>query len=251
MKAEDRFTGRVEDYIKYRPHYPDEVYDALLKNNVIQASGVIADIGCGTGISSELFLKQSHTVYGVEPNVEMLNAAVAYLNKYPSFKPVSAGAEQTALKEKSIDAIVCAQAFHWFNNEKTKQEFKKILTPEGYVILMWNDRKTSGNEFLKVYEDFLQMFGTDYKLVDHKQSQQAESLSEFFKGPYSELTLPNAQQLDFQGLKGRVQSSSYMPDSRHADYDFMMYCLKKIFNRYEVNGKITIEYETKIYYGKI
>jgi ubiquinone/menaquinone biosynthesis C-methylase UbiE len=251
MKTEDRFTSRVEDYIKYRPHYPNEVYSALLKAEVITPTSVIADIGCGTGISSELFLKHNHNTFGIEPNKAMLKAAKNYLKSYPSFVPILASAENTSLKERSVDAIICAQAFHWFNNDKSKKEFERIIKPNANVVLIWNDRKTADSGFQKVYEDFLRMFGTDYKIVDHKQVQKTGVLENFFSAPYTELTFPNAQHLDFEGLKGRIHSSSYMPEEGHADYDFMMYCLKKIFNRYEENGKITLEYETKIYYGTI
>jgi len=211
----------------------------------------VADVGCGTGISSRLFLEHAHVVYCIEPNAEMLNAAKSSLYVYSNFCPVQRSAEDTGLPDESVSIIVCAQAFHWFDKEKSKKEFRRILKPGGHVVLMWNDRRTDSSDFLKVYEDFLQMFGTDYKEVNHKNTQQKEVFEEFFGGEYREVCFDNFQLLDFEGLKGRVLSASYMPDASHPDYEFMMYCLKKIFNRYEVDGKVKLEYDTRMYYGTL
>lgn len=249
MQTEDRFTNRVENYIKYRPHYPNAVYDYLLKNNFVTPSSIIADIGCGTGISSELFLKNHHKVFGVDSNQNMLDAATNYLKKHDDFIALHANAENTKLANASIDLIICAQAFHWFDKEKAKTEFKRILKPNGNVLLIWNDRKTNPNDFLKVYEDFIQMFAIDYKTVNHKNIQDKEIFTKFFGEEYEEISFENSQQLDLVGLKGRVLSSSYMPEESHPDFEHMMYCLKKIFQRYQTNEKVNIDYDTRLYIG--
>jgi SAM-dependent methyltransferase len=247
MKAENRFTKRVDSYVKYRPHYPAAVYDWLLENGYIGPDAVIADAGCGTGISSELFLKRGHTVYGIDPNAQMLEAARSYLSQYPSFHAIHAGAEATSLPGNAVHLVLAAQAFHWFDKEAAKTEFKRILKPGGHVALLWNDRRTGSSDFLKVYEDFLQMFGTDYREVDHKNTQQKQVLEDFFGGSFTEAAFENSQLLDLEGLKGRVLSSSYMPDETHPDHEFMMYCLRKIFNRYEKNGTVSIDYDSRLY----
>lgn len=251
MEVKERFSNRVDNYVKYRPHYPNEVYTYLSEKKIITALSVIADIGCGTGISSEVFLKNGHSVIGIEPNENMLNAARNLFENYPAFTPVLSSAEETTLADNSIDLIVCAQAFHWFDKEKTRSEFKRILKPGGKVALLWNDRLTDTTDFLKVYEDFLQMFATDYKKVNHKNVQNKEVFIPFFGGDFEEVSFSNTQHLDMEGLKGRVLSSSYMPDENAPDYEFMMYCLKKIFNRYQVNETISIDYQTKLYTGKL
>ena len=117
---------------------------------------------------------------------------------------------------------------------------------------MWNDRRTDSTDFLKVYEDFLQMFGTDYLKVNHKNTQERSQFDNFFgKENYKEQSFYNYQDVDFEGLKGRVLSSSYMPNEGHKDFDFMIYCLKKIFTRYQENGLVRLDYDTKIYYGQL
>jgi SAM-dependent methyltransferase len=251
----NRFSDRVDNYIKYRPHYPEEVVEFLAKKKIISADSVIADIGSGTGISSELFLKHNYKVIGVEPNKPMRKAAENILKNYLDkklFISVDGKAEGTTLEKNSVDVIICAQAFHWFNNETFKKECKRILKPNGSVVLMWNDRRTDTTDFLKVYEDFLQMFGTDYKEINHKNTQEKSQFDNFFgMGNYTEKSFYNYQDVNFEGLKGRVLSSSYMPNEGHADFDHMIYCLKKIFMRYQENGVVRLDYDTKIYYGQL
>jgi ubiquinone/menaquinone biosynthesis C-methylase UbiE len=228
-----------------------EMFDHLL-SNIISQSSVIADIGSGTGISTEPFLKMGMVVHAVEPNTEMRLAAESMLKSYANFNSVDATAENTGLKDRSVDVIIAGQAFHWFNREKAKQEFKRILKPGGYVVLIWNDRRTDSSDFLRSYEDFLQACGTDYKAVNHKNVQEKEVFDSFFGiGNYTEKWFYNYQDVDFTGLKGRVLSSSYMPNEGHTDYEYMMYCLKKVFARYQQNDRVRLDYDTKIYYGKL
>ncbi|MGZ3865398.1 MAG: class I SAM-dependent methyltransferase [Bacteroidia bacterium] len=247
----NRFSDRVDNYVKYRPTYPAEVYDFLESEKIIFQEWTIADIGSGTGISAEPLLKRGYTVYGVEPNKEMREAAEKILKDFSNFKSIDSTAEATKLENNSINTIIAGQAFHWFDKEKCKAEFKRILKPGGQVVLMWNDRRTDTTDFLKVYEDFLQMFGTDYKEVNHKNTQDKKIFDTFFGNGFTEKDFYNYQDVDFAGLKGRVLSSSYMPGEGHKDYEFMIYTLKKIFMRYQENGKVRLDYDTKIYYGTL
>jgi SAM-dependent methyltransferase len=147
--------------------------------------------------------------------------------------------------------IVAAQAFHWFDSEKTKNEFQRILKPGGFVVLMWNDRRTDSTDFLKAYEDLLQMFGTDYNQVNHRNISD-ERLDAFWgKGNWKMFSEENHQDFNFESLKGRLLSSSYVPGESHPDHAFMLGVLKKIFLRYQENGTVRFEYDTKVYYGTL
>ncbi len=246
-----RFADRVDNYIKYRPHYPQEMFDFLSQGNIISEKSVVADIGSGTGISSEPFLKLNLEVYAVEPNKEMREAAEKLLGDHKNFHSVNASAENTTLKDQSVDVIIAGQAFHWFDKELCKQEFKRILKPNGFVVLLWNDRRTDSTDFLRSYEDFLQACSTDYKEVNHKNTQDKKIFDAFFgQGNYKEKSFYNFQDVDLAGLKGRVLSSSYMPNEGHKDYEHMMYCLKKVFARYQKNNSVRLDYDTKLYCGR-
>jgi SAM-dependent methyltransferase len=247
----ERFSNRVENYVKYRPGYPVELTEHLRNADVWNENAVVADIGSGTGISSEIFLEKGNEVFAVEPNKEMREAAEKILAGKNRFYSIDGTAENTTLQDHSIDLIVAGQAFHWFDVEKTKTEFKRILKPGGNVALMWNDRRTDSTDFLKAYEDLLKMFGTDYMKVNHKNVDEKIFDPFFGKSNWNSFSLENFQDFTFEGLRGRLFSSSYVPAEDHPDSAFMVSVLKKIFARYQENGLVRFEYDTKVFYGKL
>ena len=240
-----RFSSRVENYIKYRPSYPRKIIKFLTEKKILNKNIVIADIGSGTGILSDLFLKNGNRVYGVEPNPDMRKAAEKLLEKYNKFISISGSAEKTGLKESSIDLITAGQAFHWFDVEKTKREFKKILKPNGYVVLIWNNRKKSGDNLSSDYEKFVLKYGTDYKEVRKNE----KNVNEFYE--YNKKVFYNYQELDYDGFKGRLLSTSYIPLEDNPRFNKMLEDLKKIFLTYQKNGTVRLEYNTEVYYGKL
>lgn len=254
MKTTERFSDRVANYVKYRPGYPAEVTEQLRALGLLRAGAVIADIGSGTGISSQLFLDADCEVFGIEPNREMREAGEKMLAAHSRFHSIDASAEATTLPDASVDLVVAGQAFHWFDAEKAKAEFKRILKPGGSVALIWNDRRTDSTDFLKAYEDLLKMFGTDYTKVNHKNVDENIFNAFWGEGNWNMFSVENFQDFTFEGLKGRLFSSSYVPPEDHPDSPFMISVLKKIFLRYQepmTGGKVRFEYDTKVYYGKL
>ncbi len=247
--SKERFSNRVENYIKYRPGYPNEIIDFLTEKINYRSDWKIADIGSGTGILSKLFLENGNKVLGVEPNEEMRKAGEHQLKNYPNFISINGSSENAGIDSDKIDLIVAGQAFHWFNVEKSKKEFKRILYKNGYVILIWNNRKTDSSEFLRNYEELLINHSVDYQLVDHKNVNE-RILNEFFN-EYELKIFNNFQDFDFEGLKGRLLSSSYAPMPGHPKYIPMINQLEVIFNKNKVDGKVKFEYNTELYYGTI
>ncbi len=246
---EQRFSNRVENYVRYRPGYPPEILD-LLKDQVGLAKGaVVADVGSGTGISSEWLLKRGAVVFGVEPNREMRGAAGRLLAGYPDFHSVDGKASATKLAPESMDFIVAAQAFHWFGTPETRAEFSRILKPGGHLVLMWNERKLEATPFLREYEALLQHFGTDYAEVRHEMVN-AEVLGRFFIGEYATHTFQNRQRFDFESLKGRLLSSSYAPAEGHSRHEPMVAGLHRIFDLHQENGQVALEYDTRVHLGR-
>src|SRR5207244_4125864 len=129
---------------------------------------VIADIGSGTGILAEMFLKNGNQVYGVEPNREMREAGERLLGGYPRFTSVEGKAEATPLADSSVDFITAAQALHWFDLDAARTEFRRILNPRGWVVILWNDRRDE-SPFMQAYRQLLLRHSTDYLQVDHKR----------------------------------------------------------------------------------
>ena len=249
-KATIRFSNKVENYIKYRPSYPSEMFDFIKLELNLTSEKVVADIGSGTGISTELFLKNGNRVYAVEPNKEMREAGEKLLSKYENFISINGTSENTMLDDDSIDLISAFQAFHWFDVPKAKKEFKRILKEDSYVLLVWNDRKTNTSEFLKAYEALLQEYSSDYKEVNHKNIAEND-ISLFLDKGYKSKTFENYQLFDFEGIKGRMFSSSYVPDENTKEGQKILLELEKIFNKFNNNNKVKFEYLTEIFFGKL
>ncbi|MDQ3712350.1 MAG: class I SAM-dependent methyltransferase [Acidobacteriota bacterium] len=246
----ERFSNRVENYVKYRPSYPKEVLDLFAAEMNLREDSVVADIGAGTGISAKLFLENGNPVFGVEPNAAMRKAAEEFLRNFPNFKAIDGTAENTNLSDKSVDFVVAAQAFHWFDERKTRKEFKRILKDDGFVVLMWNERQLNATAFLKDYESLLIEFGTDYETVRHENITK-ETLQNFFQTDFSQAIFQNAQTVDFDGLRGRMLSSSYIPSADNARFAEMLKNLKSLFAEHAENGKLDILYDIKVFYGQI
>jgi SAM-dependent methyltransferase len=248
--SKSRFSSRVENYVKYRPHYPDAVVDVLRSEIGFTPDQVVADIGSGTGISCEPFLKNGNTVFAIEPNADMRAAAEKWWGGNPKFHSMDASAEATSLPDRSADLVVAGQAFHWFDVEKAKDEFRRILKPGGHVLLMWNTR-TRDDAFDREYEAYLLKYGADFQTVRHEQIA-AETFSAFFKtGSYKQIRLPNPQTMDLEALKGRMLSSSYMPQEGAANFDEMMRSLRELFDRHQKQGKVVMTYDTELHIGQV
>ncbi|MGA2259968.1 MAG: class I SAM-dependent methyltransferase [Acidobacteriota bacterium] len=248
-RATSRFSKRVENYVRFRPGYPDEILACLAKEAGLTAACTIADIGSGTGMLAKKFLLHGNTVYGVEPNDEMRAAAERLLQGYSGFHSLKGTAEGTTLSTGSIDLIVAGQAFHWFDPDQARAEFIRILRPGGRVALMWNTRKTDTTLFLREYERLLQIFSIDYARVDHRNITE-EILGRFFHG-FQKRVFPNMQQFDFEGLAGRLHSSSYAPLPDHPNFEPMMSELRRIFREHEIGGMVRFDYETELYFGQL
>lgn len=244
-----RFSDRVENYVKYRPHYPKEIIGFLNEECGFDKTKIIADIGSGPGISSENFIATGNTVYAVEPNDDMRLAAEEIFAGSKNFISISGTAEATTLENDSIDFIIAGQAFHWFDKEKCKAEFKRILKKDGYVILIWNE-KTESNDFMKSYYDLIKNFGTDYEKINHSNVND-EIISNFYSPQtFRKKCFLHRHPLDYKGLEGRLLSSSYIP-LKGEIFKSMIAELKDIFDKYNVNGITNMEYETRLYYGKL
>ncbi|MFC5467435.1 class I SAM-dependent methyltransferase [Cohnella suwonensis] len=251
MNSKERFSSRVDKYTKYRPTYPKEAIDYLYEEVDLGESSKVLDVGAGTGIFSRLLLERGTSVTAVEPNADMREVAVSASRGDPNFRAVAGSAEETGMPEHSFDAIVCAQAFHWFDRRASQVEFRRVLKPGGKAILIWNTRVTEGTPFLEGYEKLLHDLGTDYGKVNHRNITR-EMLESFFRpGTLREACFAISQLFDFDGLKGRLQSSSYSPEPGHPNYEPMMKELRKLFDRNEQEGSVSFDYVTEVFWGEV
>lgn len=250
MKSVERFSNRVENYVRYRPGYPPAIVDLLKTECGLDSDSVIADIGSGTGKLAEIFLNNGNVVIGVEPGDEMRVAAESILTGYTKFQSVAGTAEATTLTGSSVDIIVAGQAFHWFDPARSKVECRRILKPNGWVALIWNERQTDSTPFLQAYEKLLLTLGTDYSVIRHENAYEA--IENFF-APQKPRTnwFPNCQKFDFESLKGRLLSSSYTPEPSDPQFGPMISTLEAIFREYQQEGLVQFEYDTRVFYGQL
>lgn len=249
--AKQRFSNRVDDYVRYRPGYPTGVLTFLSENCGLHSRHVIADIGSGTGLLSKLFLDNGNHVYGVEPNAEMYAAGEEFLRKYPNSAGVIGSAEATTLAEHSVDFVAAGQSFHWFDPAASRAEFSRILKPGGWVVVIWNERLLNTTPFLRDYEALLHRFGTDYAKVSDSYPRAEQMRSFFASEDFLSHDLPNLQEFDFAGLSGRLRSSSYAPAADHPNFSQMINELKHVFAAYQHHGKVRFDYHTRIYAGRL
>lgn len=247
----ERFSSRVENYVKYRPGYPAEIVDLLARDHGLVPASVIADVGSGTGFFARIFLDHGCEVIGVEPNREMREAGDRILAAYPRFRSVAGSAEATTLPDASVDFVTAGQAFHWFDRARTRPELARILRPGGKVVLAWNDRKLQGTSFLEAYEGLLQTYGTDYAAVTAAECDDDVVQSFFGEVEVQRYALPSRQVFDFEGLRGRLLSSSYAPAEGHPNHAPMMAALAALFAEHQQGGVVAFEYETRVYCGRL
>lgn len=251
LDPKKRFSNRVEDYVKYRPEYPREIIALLEKEAGFDSQKTIADIGSGTGKLSKLFLDYGNTVFGVEPNDEMRVAAEKAFSGVERFKSVKGSAEDTTLPDHSVDCITVGQAFHWFQVEPTKKEFKRILKPGAPVVLIWNIRDTA-QEVGCAYEQFLLRHSEEYSKIGLESEKRKGPTDEFFgERGFKKATFSNPQKYTFEQLQGLLDSSSYIPRPDHPTYRTMINDLKVLFNRFQRNGTIEMPFRAEVFLGSL
>lgn len=249
--ATERFSDRARDYAAYRPGYPPAVLELLRREIGLRPDWVVADVGSGTGLSSEPFIRNGNLVFAVEPNDAMRRAAEARLGGHARFHSVAGTAEATGLAEHSVDLAVAAQAFHWFDAPAARRELVRVLRPPRWTALMWNTRRTDATAFLREYEQLVLTYGTDYAAVRHESTKVTARTATFFGGPFERRSVYNEQVLDLEGLRGRILSSSYMPAEDDAARAPMLQALETLFDRHQEDGTVRMEYDTEVLLGRL
>jgi SAM-dependent methyltransferase len=225
--------------------------DVLKEKCELSSSSLIVDVGSGTGKLSELFLGNGNQVIGVEPNVEMCGVGRDLLRYYSRFRSVIATAENCALPNQIADFVVVGQAFHWFKPELAQLEFARIVKSKGWVALIWNVRQMSGKAFNEAYEKLCVRYGVNYNplLQGEPNIQTIHDL--FGENGFMQFNFDNQQVFDFDGLKGRLLSSSYIPDEGEKNYTLMIEALEQIYWNNQTDGYVQFNYTTKLFLGQL
>lgn len=250
MRPTERFTSRVADYARYRPGYPAAAIELLKARCGLAPGTVVADLGSGTGILTALLLECGAQVYGVEPNDAMRAAAESVLGGRPGFVSVAGSAESTTLAAHSLDLLVAGQAFHWFELRAARAEALRVVRVGGFAALLWNERPEQPTRFLADYEALLTRHAPEYERITASRADPA-AMREFLGSAMELATFANEQILDFEGLRGRLMSSSYAPEPGQPHHEPLMTGLHALFRRYESGGRIVFPYRTLVYFAQL
>ncbi|MDH3714210.1 MAG: class I SAM-dependent methyltransferase [Gammaproteobacteria bacterium] len=246
-----RFSDRVADYQRYRPGYPAAVFDYLIDRCRLTTADVVVDVGAGTGLSTEPWLTRSFRVQAVEPNAEMRAAAADCLTAYPQLELVDGTAEALPMPDGGAGLITAAQAFHWFESDASRSEFKRVLKPDGHVALIWNERQSDASAFLKGYEKAMQAYASDYSTITHERRSTRRIVEFFAPDEVTEQGFDNTQAFDFEALCGRVWSSSYAPPPDSPNYAPLREQMRQLFDRYASDGNVHFIYRTRVFTGRL
>lgn len=241
----------MESYRLHRPGYPAAVVDLLVRECGLGTQSLIADIAAGTGLLTEIFLARGLQVVAVEPNQQMRDACATLTRQYPQLKCVDGTAEATGLSDHCVDLITVGQAMHWFDLKRARNEFVRVLKPAGWCAVIYNNRRMTGDDFHEGYEQILIEHGTDYANVRDSHLDENRLAAFFNPNDMHTATFENAQELNLEGLMGRVLSSSYMPQPGHPRYEAMSRSVEAHFSQHMTNGHIRMEYDCVVCYGQL
>ncbi|HWB32821.1 MAG TPA: class I SAM-dependent methyltransferase [Acidobacteriaceae bacterium] len=245
-----RFTGKAEDYDRYRQRYPaEEILTRVREWCGLTPDWLVADIGAGTGMVAEIFLSNGNEVIAVEPNEDMLEKMRAIFARPDAMSErlriVRATAEATTLEDGSVDLIAVGRAFHWFDKEKALAEFRRILKPGGsWVTLVAadRDRESKDPEFaeqIAAYEDLLREHGTDYQKI-RSGYRSYESMENFFDGELHQAQVHGLREMDWESFRGQVMSLSISPRPEDAGFAAFAAAMRAYFDRFSREGILTM-----------
>lgn len=248
--ATTRFSTKAEVYAKARPRYPVTLVRWLEAQGILRPGMILADIGSGTGLSAEPFLQAGYEVIGIEPNEPMRTEGDRYLQQYPRFRSQPGTAEATNLPDHSVDFALAAQAFHWFDLDRTRAEMQRILRPPGHFLAVWNHRNHDASDLHHEYEALLLETCPEYHQLT-RLYRSPERSAAFFPHGYQSATLPNPQQLNEDLFTARVLSASYIPQAGTPELERFMECMLALFHRHARDGVVTFDLELWLHVGRL
>lgn len=248
MSNTKRFDGKGEIYAKARLGYPSELLDYVKNTLHFDEGSTFADIGSGTGIFSELLLNGGYHVYAVEPNADMRMKAEEKLGNRKDFVSVIGTDSSATLPELSVDCVTTAQAFHWFDVEAFKAECRRILKPDGKVIIIYNTRDETA-ECNKALADIHRKYCPDFQGFS-KGMNEGKCLA-FFNGDCKTFRTDNSRIYDRQGFINRALSSSYSLRDGDKNYAEYLSEIIRLFDDFATDGTLTVPIFTVAYAGHV
>jgi SAM-dependent methyltransferase len=250
MDTIHRFTTKAEKYARYRPDYAAAAIRTIVTTVQLTETSRVADIGSGTGILSKHFVDKVQVVYAVEPNSAMRRRAEEALGHHPSFCSVAGRAEATTLPTDAVDLIVVGQAMHWFVPKLTRAEFRRILTPDGWLAVL--DNRWAHPTLNRALERHVLTAENGYEVTPRGRRPAFAPPDVFFKDKAVRVReFEHQRHLTEEQFIGRIGSSSYAPDETHPRYGNFERAARQVFHRFSDADVLTLPMVTKLYLGKV
>lgn len=221
---ETAYARKAEDYAANRPPYAESAFFELYKLIGLDACWVVADIGSGTGNVTRHLVGRVARVFAVEPDGAMRHQAEWLLGTHPSFISIAGTAEETTLLHRSVDLITVGQALHWFDVERTKHEFGRILKSSGWLAQIWN------------------RFGQE---TDPKFS------AVFSQEECKRLSFPITIHESWPQFIGGARSAASNPSQGDDGYEEFEHKQRKVFDAQAVDGLVAVNYATELAVGRL
>ena len=246
----ERFSDRAEAYVRARPTYPDAVVTHLERVGALAKGSTVVDLGVGTGLSAEPFLRAGYAVIGVESNDAMRESGDRFLVAYPRYRSVKGAAEATGLPDHCAQLAIAGQAFHWFDPPRARAEALRILVPGGWAALMWNDREITGDAFAEGYEALCHRFGRDYDKI-RTRHVDPQALADFFGSVPTLAEFAHVRRLDFETMAALAESASYLPAPGTPQHEPMTAALRLLFDASSRDGMIALRCRLRVHYAPL
>lgn len=250
MNSKAKFTGKSSLYDRYRPGYPSRFFHELISAYIGRKEKfVIADIGAGTGIFTELIASIGKEVVAIEPNDDMRSILKERMEG-KQVRCVNGSAEKTGITDTSVDLVTVAQAFHWFDAAAFKKECQRILKKNGLVMLIWNSRDHTSKlnkETAKISKKYCPNFQGFSGGINIEQLD----LQQFFTNGYEHYAVSNPLKMDKEHFIGRNLSASYAPKKEDYFYNEFVEELGFLFEKYNKEDTLLVPNDLHVYVGAV
>ena len=247
----ERFSGRVQAYLAYRPRFPRGIVPFLREHGALPEGAVVADVGAGTGMLAEIFLEAGHRVIAVEPNGEMLEACRELAGQEPALEVVQGSAESTTLPKASVDLIAVGRAMHWFDWPRAHREFQRILRADGWVLLASNGHSDSGSPISNRLSEIFRKSRTDSAEADTTRDFQKRLRGFLDTSSWQRKTLHHSMTVDFATLLGYAESLSAIPRPGERGYEGMVAELRAVFEEYQRDWMLKTPLTCNLHLGRL
>ena len=252
MDSTKLFYKKADIYDKFRPPYATELYEYIRSNVITNCDNfTMADIGSGTGMFCEPFLRDGVSVYCVEPNESMRLLAEKKFREIPNFHSIDGDYAITGLKNQSVDIITVAQAFHYFDIDTFRTECKRILKKTNTVVIIWN--RKCNNELEQERRKIAEQYCPLYLEYSKNKNFRDLMVKQFFEdtGNYSVLKFNNTIINNIDEFIGRTLSAYYAPSINDNNYSVYISALKDYFAKYSDGSRLVIPMETVAFIGTL